>query len=138
MLELERVLHAIQLILDGRYGDHEFTPWPGPTHLDELPPAAKEATSRKVEEANEASRERAAIYSTLSSSAMLLGVTQRLMSAPVYHSPNDGEARLRLLVDEIDTGARAAYRASLVLLDVDPCLDLVHRRRKPAAASEGT
>ena len=120
MLELELALNKIQLILDRRYGDHDYTPWAGPTELGELPAAAKEVANRKVDEANEASRERAAIHFSLTSSILILGVTQRLMSAPVYLSAKDRAERLRQLTDDLRTAAQAAYRAGLMLLGVDP------------------
>lgn len=116
MLELERALHSIELILAARYGDHEFAPWSGPTDLGELPPPAQEVVIRRVEEANEAAQERAAINLCLTSAARLLTVTQLLMTDPVYQSPKDPARRLRALVDEIRAGARVAYRAALMLL----------------------
>jgi hypothetical protein len=122
MLEIERALHAIELILDGRYGDDEFAPWSGPTNLGELPTPEKEAALRKVEEANNASRERSAIHFCLTSCAMLLNLTQRLMREPAYLSPDDRAQRLRSLVDEIRTAARAAFSAALVLVGEDPSL----------------
>jgi hypothetical protein len=121
MLEIERAIHAIELILDGRYGDDEFARWSGPTHLGELAAPDKEAAIRKVEEANNASRERSAIYLCLTSSAMLR-LTQRLLHEPAFHSPNDRAQRLRLLVDEIRAAARAAFRAALVLVGEEPSL----------------
>jgi hypothetical protein len=124
MLELEQALHKIQLILDSRFGDHDYKPWAGPTNLGELPATAKEEARRKVDEANEASRERAAIHFSLTSSAILLEVAQRLMSAPVHLAPKDRAKRLRQLTDDLRTAARAAYRAGLMLLNVDSCLPL--------------
>ncbi|MDM0045973.1 hypothetical protein QTH91_15905 [Variovorax dokdonensis] len=121
-LELERAIHQIQLILQSRYRDHEYTPWAGPTGLGELPPTDKEMAIHMVEAANEASRERVATHFVLTSSTILLGVAQRLMSAPSYLSPKDRAARMRQLTDDLRTGARTAYRAGLMLLDVDPCL----------------
>ncbi|VTU16437.1 hypothetical protein [Variovorax sp. RA8] len=122
MLEIERALHAIELMLDGRYGDHEFAPWCGPTNLGELSGPAKEAAVRRIEEANNASRERSAIHFCLTSSSMLLNVTQRLMREPAPLSPKDRAQRQRLLVDEIRSAARTAYRAALILIGEEPCL----------------
>lgn len=119
MLELERALHSIELILVARYGDHEFAPWSGPTDLGELPSPAQEVVIRRVEEANKASQERAAIHFCLTSAARLLTVTQLLMTEPLYRSPKDHAQRLRELVDEIRAGARSAYRAALMLLGQD-------------------
>ena len=133
MLEIERALHAIELMLDGRYGDHEFAPWSGPTNLGELPAPAKETAIRSVEEANNASRERSAIHFCLTSSAMLLNVTHRLMHEPAYLSPKDRAQRLRLLVDEIRAAARAAYRAALILVGEDPCLPWRVESESPTA-----
>jgi len=134
MLELEQALHKIQLILDSRFGDQEYKPWAGPTNLGELPATAKEEARRKVDEANEASRERAAIHFSLTSSAILLEVAQRLMSAPVHLSPKDRAKRLRQLTDDLRTAARAAYRAGLMLLNVDSCLPLSADEGMQAAA----
>jgi hypothetical protein len=120
MLEIERALHAIELILDSRYGDDEFTPWSGPTNFGQLPTPEKEAAIRTVEEANNASRERSAIHFCLTSCAMLPSLTQRLMHQPDYLSPSDRALRLRLLVDEIRAAARAAFRAALILVGEDP------------------
>ncbi|MDM0047541.1 hypothetical protein [Variovorax sp. J22R115] len=119
MLELERALHSIELILAARYGDHEFAPWSGPTNLGELPPPAQEVVIRRVEEANKASQERAAIHFCLTSAARLLTVTQLLMTEPVYRSPEHHARRLSDLVDEIRAGARSAHQAALMLLGQD-------------------
>lgn len=119
MLELERALHSIELILATRYGDHEFAPWTGPTNLGELPLPAQEDAIRRVEEANKASQERAAIHHCLSSAATLLMVTELLMAEPVYRSSKDHAQRLRELVGEIRAGARSADRAALMLLGLD-------------------
>ncbi|MDN8618682.1 hypothetical protein QZH52_37045 [Variovorax ginsengisoli] len=124
MLELERALHSIELILAARYGDHEFAPWSGPTNLGELSPPAQEVVIRRVEEANKASQERAAIHFCLTSAARLLTVTQLLMTEPVYRSPEHHARRRRELVNEIRAGARSAYRAALILLGQDPASDL--------------
>jgi hypothetical protein len=123
ILELERSIHAIEVILAGRYGDHEFVPWSGPTDLGELPPPVKETVIRRVEESNKASQERAAIHFCMSSAASLLTVTQLLMTEPVYRSPKDSDQRLREMVDEIRAAARSAYRAALMLLGQDTCGD---------------
>ncbi|SFN22545.1 hypothetical protein [Variovorax sp. OV329] len=119
MLELERALHSIELILAARYGDHEFAPWSGPTNLGELPPPQRDVVIRRVEEANKASQERAAIHFCLTSAARLLTVTQLLMTEPVYRAPKDHTQRLRELVHDIRAGARSAYRAALMLLGQD-------------------
>ncbi|MDM0117595.1 hypothetical protein QTI66_36395 [Variovorax sp. J22R133] len=122
MLELERALQKLQLILDCRYGDHEYTPWAGPTELGELPAAAREVARRKVDEANESARERAAIHFSLTSSIMLVGVAQRLMSASVHLSPKERAERLRQLTRDLRTAAQTAYRAGLMVLNAEPCL----------------
>lgn len=122
MQELERALHKIQQILDSRSGDHHYTPWAGPTNFGELPAARREVASHMVDAANEASRERAAIYFSLTASAILLGVTHRLMSAPTFLSTKDRAERMRQLTNDLRTAARAAYRAGLMLLNVDTCL----------------
>jgi hypothetical protein len=124
MLELERALEKIQLILDSRFGDQDYVPWtgPSPTELGEVPVDVKEAASRVVDETNEASRERAAIHFCLTSSVVFVDVAHRLMSAPVYLSPKEKAERLRQLIDDLRMAARAAYRAGLMLLNVDPCL----------------
>jgi hypothetical protein len=123
MLEIERVLHSIELILDGRYGDNDFAPGSGPTNLAELPMAAQTAANRKVEEVSNAAEERAAIHCCLTSAALILGVTQRLMSEPVYRLPKHRAERLKSLTEEIKMAARAAYRAGLMLAGKnDPCL----------------
>lgn len=129
MLELQEAIHKIQMVLNGRYGEHDFRLWGDPTDLGELSGAARGVVSR-VDEASEASRERAAIYFCLSSAIVLLGVTQRLMSAPTNLSPKDRAERLRQLIEDLRTAARAAYRAGLLLLNVDPCL--------PWSAKSGT
>jgi hypothetical protein len=120
MLEIERALHSIELILDGRYGDKDFVPWPGPTHLRELPVNAQAAANRKIEEVNNAARERAAIHFCLTSTAVLLDVTQRLMSQQVHRSANDRAQWLKSLIEEIKTAARSGYRAGLMLTGHDP------------------
>jgi hypothetical protein len=116
MLELERALHSIEMILTPRYGDYEFAAWSGPADLGELPSLSQEVVIRKVEETDKASQERAAIHFCLTSAARLLTVTQLLMTKPVNQSPKDHAQRLRELVDEIRAGAQSAYRAALLLL----------------------
>jgi hypothetical protein len=123
MLEIERALHAINLLLDGRHGDDEFAPWSGPPDLGGLPLREKEAAVRRIEEVNNAARERSAMHFCLTSSAMLLNLTQRLMHEPAYLAPNDRAQRLRLLVDEVRAAARTAFRAALVLVGEDPTHD---------------
>lgn len=119
ILELERAIYAIDVILAGRYGDDEFVHWFGPTDLGGLPPLEKETVIRRVAEANKASQERAAIHFCMTSAARLLAVTQVLMTEPVYRSPKNHDQRLRELVNEIREGARSAYRAALTLLGQD-------------------
>jgi len=121
-LELERAIHMIQLILESRSGDHDYKPWAGPTGLGDLPATDREMAMHMVDAANEVSRERAATYFSLTASSILLGVAQRLMAAPNYLSPRDRTERVRQLTDDLRTAARAAYRAGLMLLDMDPCL----------------
>ncbi|MET0542978.1 MAG: hypothetical protein ABWZ88_14645 [Variovorax sp.] len=121
MLELERALQKLQMILDCRYGDHDYAPWAGPTELGDLPTEAREAAKRRVDDANEAARERAAIHFSLTSSIVLLGVVQRLMCAPSALSPKDRTARLCQLTEDLRTAAQTAYRAGLMLLNAERC-----------------
>lgn len=121
MLEIERALQAIEVILADCHGDDECAPVFGLTHLGE-PPPGKEIAARSVEEGQLASHECAAIHLCLTSAVTLLAVVQRLMTKPVVQSPKDRTERLCTLVSDIRAGGRTAFRAGLVLVGQDTSL----------------
>lgn len=119
MPEIERALHAIEVILAGRNGNDESARCFGLSHLGELPPPGKEIAARSMEEGKFAPQECAAVHLCLTSAATLLAVVQRLMAEPAIRSPKERTERLGKLVADIRAGGRTAFRAGLVLLDQD-------------------
>lgn len=119
MIEIERALRAVELVLAGGCATHELASLSGggPYRAGEAPPAVEEITVRGAE----ASQERAAIRCCLTSIAKLVAVTQLLMAEPARRSPEERAERLCRLVDDIRDGARSAYRGALILLGQEAC-----------------
>ena len=74
------------------------------------------ALERAVEEGDGAAGEHAAIHLCVASAQVMVGAARRLMAEPLHLlAPKERAQRLDMLVDELKTGARAAYRAALML-----------------------
>ncbi|MDN8618058.1 hypothetical protein [Variovorax ginsengisoli] len=122
ILEIERALQSIEVMLAGCHGDDESAPGFGLTRLSEPRPPGKKIAAGSVKEEKFASQECAAIHLCLTCAATLLAVVQRLMTEPAIRSPKERAERLCKLVSDIRAGGRTAFRAGLVLVGQDTSL----------------
>jgi len=114
---IHSAIRAIEEAAAGNRGG-QAVPFFGPTDLQSMDTAEREAAARSEDRFYREQPEQAAVHFCLTSATALLDVAHTLLSRSAHHqSPQERERELSALVAHAKMAGRSAYRAALVLTD---------------------